>query len=173
MVKPMALLGLPISRKHIFLTRHGDMSRNFPSPQVVSHACVANPCHLANRILRKDRYTKPLSKWWFETFFDFILIPTWGNDPFWLNCFNWMAQLRTSGVAAQPTVVFFCCFFAWLYFGSIHPNQDAIVTNEGLGWHCRSNLSYTSPYQSISTNSDYIGVTRTDHDIWTILISFV
>ena len=32
--------------KHIFLTRHGDMSRNFPSPQVVSHACVANPCHL-------------------------------------------------------------------------------------------------------------------------------
>jgi len=35
---------------------------------------------------------------------------------------------------------FCCCFFAWLYFGSIHSNQDAIVTNEGLGWHCRSKL---------------------------------
>ena len=32
------------------------------------------------------------SRWWFETCF--IFTPTWGNDPIWLICFNWVETTK-------------------------------------------------------------------------------
>ena len=35
---------------------------------------------------------KVVSRWWLETFSFFI--PTWGNDLFWLICFNWVETIN-------------------------------------------------------------------------------
>ena len=42
----------------------------------------------STRLRAYSMFYRRFSGWWFQTFFMFT--PTWGNDPIWLICLNWV-----------------------------------------------------------------------------------